>query len=830
MRSISAQKFTVLAALAGLLFADFAVAEIEEFVTTVRKRAESLQDVPISVSAFSGAEIDRKGITSLADIAKFTPGVLVTGNFSPQDIRVVMRGLSPTRGRPNVAVLQDGVDISSEAVQTAGGSLLINPRLYDLERIEVVKGPQSALYGRSAFAGAINYVTRKPGDKLDGSVFVDFGSQGQQELRGAVSGPVVADQLSLGINGAYWSHDGFHKNSVTGADIGGSEGYGVAGTALWTPTENLTFNLRAEFTDDEFEVAPWVTILAETDVLPPQPDAVAAGIISPLITGVPVLSGTLPSGDSLVSAQSEDPRTGADYEGTTREIFRTALTAEWDVGRVILKSKTHIASADVSQLHDVRRVGSASQVLTNSMGEFVSGFGQVDFSTETDLFSQEFTVASNDAGDSAISWLVGGLWWNEEVDQLDGGYNCLLGGFIGPPFPFMPCGPTMAQIGPVFPINPFPWKRDTEHWSVFGLITVNFLEQFAATFEIRYTDETTDVSGPDGTRAFFSNDPFFGFMVPASIPGSIDDDFVTPKLTLEWTPNEAAMYYFSVAKGVKPAGITTLTGGVGGFNPDASKFEAEEIIVWELGGKTSWLDDRLRLNGAVFYQDFTDKQTSTLVNVEVSPGVFLNALRPVNASAAEIFGVELDVLWQPTDALSLSLGYTFLDTEYDDFQINSTGAAEITQVGNCVPVDVDGDMAVDACRIDRSGNELPDAPAHSLFAGIGYRNQLVRDFEWFVEADVVYQDERFVTDDNIRSYDSYSLTDFRLGVVNDTWEVVGYVDNVFDDDTIKSGVAFLEPFKTTFFPVALIPNAVVATIPVERSYGVRLRYRFGNGR
>ena len=122
-------------------------------------------------------EILRKGVTSLSDVAKLSSGLVFDNGFSQSDTRISLRGLSPIRGRQNVAVLQDGVDLSSENLTTAGGTALINPRLFDLERVEVVKGPQSALYGRSAFAGAINYITKKPTQEGGGSYSATLASE-----------------------------------------------------------------------------------------------------------------------------------------------------------------------------------------------------------------------------------------------------------------------------------------------------------------------------------------------------------------------------------------------------------------------------------------------------------------------------------------------------------------------------------------------------------------------------------------------------------------------------------------------------------------------------
>jgi outer membrane receptor protein involved in Fe transport len=166
---------------AGLVQAQTASpqATIKEITVLARRRAEDLQQVPLAVTAITAEQIARSGIRDVVDAVRYDTSASFYQNFSPRDTRIVIRGLSPTRGRPNVASLVDGIDISSEAVGTAGGSLLINPRLLDVERIEIIKGPQSALYGRSAFAGAVQYITRNPGEDFIGEAFIDVAEYGR---------------------------------------------------------------------------------------------------------------------------------------------------------------------------------------------------------------------------------------------------------------------------------------------------------------------------------------------------------------------------------------------------------------------------------------------------------------------------------------------------------------------------------------------------------------------------------------------------------------------------------------------------------------------------
>ncbi|HWU02517.1 MAG TPA: TonB-dependent receptor, partial [Novosphingobium sp.] len=204
-------------------------ADMGNIVVTARRRAETLQSVPLTVSAFSTQAIAEKGIHGMEDVAKLTPGLFFDKGFVQQDVRPNIRGLPATRGRPPIGILLDGIDISSESIATAGGGNLANLKLVDLERIEVVKGPQSALYGRVAFGGAINYISKDPStEKMEGTINGEVGTYGRYEVRGALNVP-LSDKFAVRMNGVYSYFDGFYKNGVTGNTIGG---YRTAGGAI----------------------------------------------------------------------------------------------------------------------------------------------------------------------------------------------------------------------------------------------------------------------------------------------------------------------------------------------------------------------------------------------------------------------------------------------------------------------------------------------------------------------------------------------------------------------------------------------------------------------
>jgi len=787
-------------------------AAIEEIVVTTRKREENLQDVPISVTAFTVADMERKGMNNLEDITRQTAGVIFdNGGISAQDMTVIMRGLNPTRGRQNVAILQDGIDVSSESLLTSGGSLLMNTRLFDIERVEVVKGPQMALYGRSAFAGAINYISKRPGDKVEGKVNFDVGDYGQFEAGAGISGPVIENRLSLGVNASSWRNDGYYSNSVTNGDLGGEDGYGVSGSALFEAADNLSFWLRAEYSHDDFEPRARAIIPANT-MLPVPPSANSPIPPPPVTTAtqVPAFVGSYGDASGRVPTISQNPRTGFDYTGGRRNIFRTTLTTEWQNDAYKVTSLTHYADADVYQFEDAQIVGSSATTVTPGG----LGFGgEFYFDTTTKLLSQELRLASN--GDGPVNWMVGGLYWDERATLLDGSVNVLSSIGSG--------AAALAPIGTTLPRNLRFNERRTKHWSAFGLVEWAFADQLALTLEGRYVNEYLEVTGSSANALAIIPSPFFSINYPpsagVSITGTDRDSFFTPKATLEWTPADAVMLYASIAKSEKPSGISTLTGGAGGFNVAQNRFDSEKMTTYEIGTKTAWLNDTLQLNAALFFEDFKDKQTSSTV---ILPDTGIPGVKPENASSAEVWGLELNASWQATDHLSFAASYAWLDTEYKDFQTKTSSADNIASAGNCTVVMVGPSKL---CEVDLSGNTLEGVPRNALNGSVQYKAPLDNNLDWFVQTEVLYQDKRYDSSSNRRWFDSYTLTDLRLGVqAADGWDVMLYVDNVFDDDTIKTGANL--PDLRTYVPPSTIYNVGKPMLPDPRTFGLRGSYRF----
>lgn len=860
---------------------------IDEITVTARKRVENLQDVPVAVDALPAEELARKGIVDLQDITRQVPSLGFEKGFAPQDIRITVRGLSPTRGRQNVAVLLDGYDISSEAIQTAGGSLMIDPNLFDLQQVEVVKGPQVALYGRSAFNGALSYTTRQPAEVFTGQLRTEAGNNGLLRLSGFVSGP-LADGLYGEIAALTYNEDGWIGNTVTDAKVGGQSGNSVAGTLKWEARDDLSLLFRASYSNDNYDAEPWgymnpngyVAIPANAlvsnggfipDDFPPAQDVAALlGIpgLLPLIPGqVPGAFGKIPDGDSLKPRMSQNPRNGQDYGGTDRNTFRATLTLNWDINdRLELVSMSQGMHSDVTQFEDGNTMGSVSTLPFES---------EVLFKPDTDTVSQEFRLQSR--GDAKLDWLVGAMYWQERVNFTDGSFNCFTNALpfapsptgvppFSPPLPLVPCASYVADIGEdgTYPRISSHWDRDTKSYSAYFLADYDFTDQWTGTLEGRYVSEHLHVAGPAFTTIIdplglgYNQDPQVlanctpyntGSNPPAGLPpnftfpnscvslvqspnnsGDDSDSFFVPKATVRWKPNETQMYYASIAESKKPGGISTVTGGIGGFNPDNARFAAEKLTVYELGGKTDWMDRRLQLNGALFYQDYKDKQVSTQVPV---PEQNLLAAKVVNVPA-EVYGAEFQYTWLITEYLSWTGAYTWLHSEYKDTDaIQSRSTGTIAYSGGCQEILGTGSQA--RCLLDYSGNELEYTPENTFATTLGYRRPLNATFDWFAEGDANYQGSRYVDQANTLKLDSYWLANFRLGISSEQWEVLAYVDNAFDDDTVKSAFASVDPRYVAFGLLAappfvygpLIPNGARVQSPDPRTYGLRLTYKFG---
>jgi iron complex outermembrane recepter protein len=863
-----------------------AFAQIEEIVVTTRKRSENLQDVPIVVTAFSADAIERKGISDLADVAKYTSGLMLDEGFNKQDTRIVLRGLSPTRGRQNVAILQDEVDLTTLAQTTAGGSFLINPRLLDVERIEVIKGPHAALYGRSAFNGAINYITRKPGNEVYGNAQLDLATDGKVEGRASISGPILEDKLAIGVNAAGWKFGGFYDSPVTGKGLGGGEGYGIAGAFTATPNDVFTINGRVEYSNDDF--GPEAGTMKLPTLVPLPAIALTSNATGPCVIGVgssvvgvvgqtavctnpanaffPQTVGSLGNAKNFPApAPSRNPRTGEDYPGSSRDILRTSLRIVAEFDSVIFTSISAYGDNGQFQFNDALSIGDFASPA-------VSGAQETYFDTKLTQWSQEVRLQSN--GQTDLSWTVGAVTWNEHLNQFQRALRCVSqsGGSPGGD-----CYTVLAATGDVLRVNsanpsvaaPDIIDRRTFHYSGYGSADYSITDAFKASVELRYTAEL------EKTAAFGVTGPTFvgcqavtvagrntaangaitcanpapqitGATTPFSVATSffantpaqtkVNSFFWTPRFSVDYKAADGVLVFGSVALGKKPGGFSPLAALSSPANIINNTYEPEVMWVYELGAKTTLMDGKLQLNGAAYYQDYGKKQVSiTFVDPNSVPTPNQLVQRVVNAAKAEVKGFEVEANFAPTETFSANLSYTYNDGKYKDFIDISASATAISRaiINNpnaCTLIVVNGQ---NRCQIDYSGNRLEGSPKHSLTMGGELRGDVSADMQWFVDADMRFQSSRFTSLENSLIMDSYWLVDLRTGLRTDGWNITAYVNNALNDDTMKASAVYIQPWTIAYLnaqgrtPTSIqAPSGARALLPDKRQVGVRASVNF----
>jgi iron complex outermembrane recepter protein len=821
---MNSTKFLQTALFASVAFgfaAEDAAAQIEEIIVTTRKREESLQEIPLSITAFDSAALERNRIQNIEDLAKYTPGLVFDGGFVPQDTRPQIRGLPATRGRPPVGIMIDGIDVSSESMLTAGGGMLANLRLIDAERIEVVKGPQSALYGRVAFGGAINYISKKPGDELEGNFTADVGDYGQLELRGAVSGP-VSDKVSLGFNAAYAEHDGYYENALDGQKLGGFESIGASFAAHFTPSDNLTVDTRISYSEDDYapRAQTLLSLSTNSSVAIPLPES-AIGLLIPGTFGPTPLPATafVPRfGEITSSGQvflSQDAITGQPFKGSTLDslIISNVLEYEFD-NNISLTSWTGYTRAEAYQNQDVDFFATAPgfNVLPapGGVAETLPFLFQFDLDTTTKQFNQEIRIG--DLKSDGLRWSVGGQYWQERVDQLNNNLISLMFGFPG----LLPSAALNISQITVPPAS--AEFRDTNHYSVYGIVEYDITDQLTASVEARYSDENLEVGyvvGGRGAVGFVAPIPGLNGPVQVNVgPTAIlesSDDFFTPRFALEYQATDTNLLYASVSKGVKPGGVSTIAGTA----PGNGRFFPEILWNYEIGSKNSFSDGRIIANATGFYMDYSGKQVTLLEpNPNNAQG---NDLVVRNAGSARVYGLELELAANPTDELNLSLGYTYIDSKYTEFVVTTTSALGIALAGNCTPIALPNGLR--SCSTDFSGEPLERTPKHALTLAASYRTPVWNDWDLVIDLSGQYQTKRNQDSNAFHFYGSYFNLDGRIGLDTEQWSVFLYGENILGDDTVRSG-------QSSGDFSALGNLAIITFEPDKPQGGVRFSYRF----
>jgi iron complex outermembrane recepter protein len=724
--------------------------EVETIVVTARKSVERLVDVPLSITALGASEIAEAGIESVADVAMLTPGFSFRQGFGRQGggqggatSRPAIRGMSSIVGGANAAFFVDGVFVSGN---------ITSYQLDNLERIEVIRGPQSALFGRQTFAGAVNFVTRVPGDKVRGRVSVTQGSYGHSEVNGYVSGPLIAGKLFGELNVRDYKFGGDHFNRDSGRrDIGEQNTISYGGKLVYTPTSQLTFKADVGFSED-------------TD----GPYAYSQWGSEKLNCFLPVIVGTF-SGIPRSSTRSRgyycgeikipethsyniDEIRSLGYDGVQREAIRSTLSGEYETksGYIFTAIAAYNRSENVSGI-DNTLIPTAAPSLS------IGGSTTSDRSLELRVLSPR---------DARFRWLAGAYGYSEEDGD---GFDA---------------SGTFNRLGGTNGRRPLTSGDGVENRAVYAMVEYDLTARITITAEGRYqTDEITDADSPLGVVG--------GTDAPAPINvKQAEYKAFLPRVTGRYEINDDTNLYGSIAHGNKPGGFNSLPAQSSFFDQTLyqdyvtrfQSYDEEDVWSYELGLKGSLFGRRLNYNFATYFLDWrqqqlTQSQPYTTAASGGRTGDVITLL--VNAGASEIKGLEAEVFGNPTRWFDYRIGYSYTDARFTDFYDENTEELRDTDGRRSTdPLDKDGRNGQVA------GNEIPQTPTHQFNAsGTVTLPIKTTGGEWFARADYSYESKRYVQVHNLAWAGDSHMVNLKTGVNQGNWNLTLFVNNALEDET-----------------------------------------------
>lgn len=597
---------------------------LEEVMVTSRKRAESLQDVPIAVTAVTKETIREMGIDNIESVATITPNLVVhtSAGGSPSAV-ACMRGMC----RTNTIITEDpmvGTYVDGVYMGKAVGSLL---DVLELERVEVLRGPQGTLYGKNTLGGAINMITRKPSGEFDADVKVTAGNEGIKQARAGMDF-AVSDTVAARIGYLNKRRDAVVKNPI-GTDYGDEDVQAGLLALRWDASDSFTLSYSFDITEvDQLSDATTLSF-ANTPVYTDPSD------ISTCISGCTLVGWDIIGVDINQNVTMEFSDTyysdGTDHH-QEMDVMGHSLIAEWALNDTTsLKSITSYREVDV---------------------DYALSYGvQIFYATrtvETESFSQEFQLQGLTLNDR-LAYTLGLFYYTEEGEESNS-----------------------QNIPGFFAVAGYEAKVESDSYALFGEATYDLNDQWAVTFGLRYTIENKSADkiayAPLLPAGFIFMDTYNGtYNGLTTLPGGapvyyerdIDNDSVSPRLSASYSPTDTMMFYATYARGYKSGGFNASSTSPTSWEP------YDDVVVdsFELGMKATLWDGRAQLNITAFHSEADDMQVQ--VNGLSPVGTFETQL--VNAGQADINGLEIEATLRPTDRLDVSLGLGFQDAEFKEY-------------------------------------------------------------------------------------------------------------------------------------------------------------------
>ncbi|MEM1132733.1 MAG: TonB-dependent receptor [Pseudomonadota bacterium] len=708
-------------------------------VVTAQKREQDVTEVPISIAVLGADALEKTSVRQLDEISQFVPNVAIGGgnNFF-QAIRI--RGVG-TSGRnigfdARVGVYVDGVFLGQPASQ--------NTDLLDLERVEVIRGPQGTQFGRNTVAGAISLVTRKPVDYVEAEVIGEIGTEGLRRFGGVINLP-IAEGLAARFSSIDIRRDGFGDNLNTGNDVGERRSTSLRGH-LQYEHDGFTALLSGDYLDSNQRV----------------------------FTGRPVTDvfGTQPNPDGL--GPFDVSHTFDDFQ--RREIAGGSFTLDVPIGDFSIKSITAYRETDAFFAFDVDR--SADDII------------RVDYPDSFDQFTQEIQLFSPD--DGPLQFVAGAFYYDERAaTDRTGTFGADIDVFFATAAPAaLPLAPLLVgtDVGQSATI-------DTNGWALYLNGTYEITDRLTFGFGARYSDETKELDFDLVGDVVFAGGvpipvaPFFGVAVGPIVGDQTVLNFQDELSFTDFSPEFVLSYDFSDSFRAYVKYSESFKSG--GFNVDfvsaqlldeGIQFEPETVQAWEAGikGRIDSIDLQYSLIG--FISEFENYQLNQFI--PLGDGTTTITIR--NAAEVSSQGIEADLTWQPSDGLVVTAAAAYTIAEFDSFP----GGSSVRS-----PLGPGQDLA---------GNALPFAPEFNSAIGVQYNHAIdSQGGELFGRVDWTYSDGAFSTEDNVDTVfpgvdipwgriDSFNLVNLRLGYESERMTIAVWARNLFDDDFIVGhGADFL---------------------------------------
>ena len=759
---------------------------LEEITVTARRREESLQSTPVAVTALTGEALETRGAASVDAVSQFVPNVQFDGaaalSGGAYNATVFIRGIGQNDfaifSDPGAAMYLDGVYLG----RSIGGIM----DAVDLQRVEVLRGPQGTLFGRNTIGGAVNIVSRQPSDEFEGEVSLTGGRFNRFDGKAVVNIP-LSDTFATRFTVASINRDGYQKRLTDGEDPGDRDARIGRVQALWNASENLDFTLSLDATRVRQNSAPLTLI----DVAP-----VGVPFMN-LYNGLvaPGLGIAAPNGVSSVNASWRTADIDQTWAGgpsvNDLDARGASLTVDWDLGAVAVKSITAYRELEALFARDGDNTPFTFRETIND--------------DDQDQFSQELQLAGT-SFDDRLTWLVGAYYFDESA-QEEGKANLALGTFAALEALTLPPGTTWCGLpGPnpraIAACPPPPLRFGgagnpnnigvdvgvdlftrvaNESFALFGQGTFDITDRLSVTAGLRWTKDDKEV------QLVHLREASGRYVVGA--PGTQDTfveewSEVTPKLGLELQLTDDALLYVSYAKGYKSGGFNARP--LSGIAEVQTPYDPEIVDSYEVGAKTGWWDGRVTANFAAFFNDYTDMQ----LTINATPQNFVR-----NAGEAEIKGAELEIVARLARGFDVNVAAGYLDAEYTELD---------PQLATLNPP-----LTAD--------KKLVKAPDWTLSAGMQYRfdvgaGEIVLRGDWSYKSKVfhdVFNDARLAQEafDLFNAYAAFITS-------NRHWEIAVFGTNLSDERYRLSGNS------SVGFGLA------ESTFSPPREWGATLRYRF----